>query len=153
MVVLGVITLILLVYTLIYYAYLANHSEHDVSFFMSVTLIMLVMNLCTNAGGTYALSWLYLIIAVVFIGVGFAVDKEESIAFYQAIGPWFKNTFSDTATIGFKLLSFILFPVGMICYFTMQGSNVALARTCGRSALFGLLFWAVLAWALVGLLA
>ena len=84
---LGVITLILLVYSLIFYAYLANHSEHDVSFFMSVSLIMLVMNLCTNASGAFGLSWLYLVVALVFIGVGFAVDKDESIDFYKSVVP------------------------------------------------------------------
>ena len=36
MVALGVITLFLTGYVLVYYAYLANHSDRDVSFFMSV---------------------------------------------------------------------------------------------------------------------
>ena len=89
MVALGVITLILLVFALIFYAYLANYSEHDVSFFMSVSLILLVMNLCTNASGSFGLSWLYLVVAVLFLGLGFAVDAHESVEFYKSIGPWF----------------------------------------------------------------
>ena len=38
---LSVITLVLLVFMLIFYAYLANTSDHDVSFFLSVGLILL----------------------------------------------------------------------------------------------------------------
>ena len=75
---LSVITLVLLVFMLIFYAYLANYSEHDVSFFLSVGLILIVMNLCTNASGTFGLSWLYLVVAVLFLGLGFAVDRHEA---------------------------------------------------------------------------
>lgn len=148
---LGVITLILLVYSLIFYAYLANHSEHDVSFFMSVSLIMLVMNLCTNASGAFGLSWLYLVVALVFIGVGFAVDKDESIDFYKSVVPWFKTTFTDTALLGYRALSFIVFPAGMVFYFVKYNDNPALSRICGRCSLFGLLMWAVLLWMILGL--
>ena len=151
MVAVGVIPLILFVYTLIFYSYLANHSDHDVAFFLSVSLILLVMNLGTNAGGTFGLAWLYLIVAALFIGVGFAVDKHASISFYQSIGPWFKSTFTDASTIGYKLLSFIVFPVGIVFYYTMYNSNRERALICGRCGLFGLLLWAVLLWAILGL--
>ena len=151
MVALGVITLILLVYALIYYAYLANHSDHDVSFFMSVSLILLIMNLSTNASGSFALSWFYLIVAVLFIGVGFAVDKHQSVRFYQSIGPWFKETFSNTKLLAVKLISFIVFPSGIIAYYMQYKTNKQSALVCGRCAAFGVLFWAVLLWAILGL--
>ena len=150
MVILGVITLILLIWSLIYYSYLANHSEHDVSFFMSVTLILLVMNLATNAAGTFGLAWVYLIVSVIFLGVGFAIDKHTSVAFYQSIGPWFKKTFTDSAFV-YHIFCFLFCPVALICYFTLQKTNVTLARSCGRSGLFGLLFGIVLVWAVFGL--
>ena len=151
MVALGVITLILLVFALIFDAYLANYSEHDVSFFMSVSLILLVMNLCTNASGSFGLSWLYLVVAVLFLGLGFAVDVHESVEFYKSIGPWFKSTFSDVTLLGWKALSFVIFPAGIACYFAMYNGKPALARTCGKCGIWGLLLWAVLLWAILGL--
>ena len=83
MAVLGVVTLVLLVFTLLFYAYLANHSDHDVSFFMSAGLILLVMNLATNAGGAFGLAWLYLSASLLFLGLGFAVDRANAAAFYD----------------------------------------------------------------------
>ena len=148
---LGVITLILLVFVLIFYAYLANYSERDVSFFLSVGLIMLVMNLCTNAGRMFGLAWLYLVIAVLFLGLGFAVDAHESVEFYKSIGPWLKATFSDAALLGWKALSLVVFPAGMVCFFVMYKDKPALARVCGKCGLWGLLLWAILLWAILGL--
>ena len=150
MVILGVITLILLIWSLIYYSYLANHSEHDVSFFMGVTLILLVMNLATNAAGTFGLAWVYLIVSVIFLGVGFAVDQHTSAAFYRSIGPWFKKTSTDPA-IGYRLLSLIIPIVGIVCYFALPDNKTALARTCGKSALWGIVWWLFLCWAIIGI--
>ena len=148
---LSVITLVLLVFMLIFYAYLANYPEHDVSFFLSVGLILIVMNLCTNASGTFGLSWLYLVVAVLFLGLGFAVDRHEATEFYKSIGPWFKATFSDAALLGWKALSLIVFPAGIACYFAMYKGKPALARTCGKCGIWGLILWAVILWATLGL--
>ncbi len=148
---LSVITLVLLVFMLIFYAYLANNSDHDVSFFLSVGLILLIMNLCTNASGSYGLSWLYLVVSLLFLGLGFAVDARNSTAFYKSIGPWFKTTFTDTAVLGWKALSMVVYPAGMVCYFVLYREKPELARTCGKCALWGLLLWAVILWAILGL--
>ncbi len=152
MIALGIVTLLLLVFTLVYYAYLANHSEKDVSFFMSVSLIMLVMNLATNTagGGILGISWLYFAVALIFIGVGFAVDTHESVAFYQSIGPWFKNTFSNMKLFGWQVLSSVLFPAGVILYFVWYNKQGVLARECGKCAMWGLLAWAMLLWMILG---
>ena len=151
MAVLGVVTLVLLVFTLLFYAYLANHSDHDVSFFMSAGLILLVMNLATNAGGAFGLAWLYLAASLLFLGLGFAVDRANAAAFYASVGPWFKETFSSGALFAQKALSFLVFPAGIALYFVKYGSDPALARTCGKCGAWGLLFWAVLLWAILGL--
>ena len=151
MVVLGFITLVLTAFTFAYYCYIANHSEeHDVSFFLSVELIFMVMNLFTNAGGLYGLSWLYLAASVVFLGVGWLVDLEHSIGFYKSIGPWFQNTFTNTALIGWQVLSFVLFPAGAVLYFVNYKGNTALAKSCGRAAWFGCLCVLLLLWAILG---
>ena len=150
MVALGIVTLILLVFTLIYYAYIANHSDHDVSFFMSVSLILLVMNLCTNAGGTFGLAWLYLIVSVLFIGLGWAVDRNASVSFYQSIGPWFKKTFGD-GVAGYRILCWLIPIVGIVCYFALPDNKTALARTCGKYALWGIVWWLFLCWAIIGI--
>lgn len=148
----GIITLVLTGFVFLYYAYIANHTEeHDVSFFLSVALIFMVMNLFTNAGGLYALAWLYLVADVVFLGVGWLIDLDDSIGFYTSIGPWFKNTFTDSATLCWKLLSFVLFPAGIALYFVNYNGNAALAKTCGRAAWFGCLFWIILLWAILGI--
>ncbi len=151
MVALGVITLFLTGFMLIFYAYLANHSEHDVSFFMSVGLISMVMNLCTNAGGIFGLAWLYLIIAVLFLGLGFAVDAEYSVAFYRSMGPWFKNTFTNTKLIGWQILSMVVFPVGIALHFVWYGKKDDMAAVCGKCGAWGLLLWGVLLWMILGL--
>lgn len=151
MVALGIITLFLTGFAIIYYSYLSNHSERDVSFFLSVSLIAMLMNLCTNAGGVFGLSYVYLVIAVVFIGVGFAVDTTETIGFYTSIGPWFKTTFTNTAHIGWQVLSLIVFPAGIALYFVWYQTKPELARLCGRSALFGILLWILLLWTILGL--
>ncbi len=148
----GFITLVLTGFVFLYYSYIANHTEeHDVSFFLSVALISMVMNLFTNAGGIFALAWLYLVIDVVFLGVGWLVDLENSVGFYTSIGPWFKNTFTDTQTIGWKVLSFVLFPAGIVLYFVNYNGNNTLAKTCGRAAWFGCLCVLLLLWAILGI--
>ena len=151
MIALGVITLFLTGFALVFYAYLANNSERDVSFFLSVGLISMVMNLCTNAGGIFGLAWMYLGIAVLFIGLGFAVDTECAVAFYQSIGPWFKNTFTNTKLIGWQILSTVLFPVGIALHFVWYGKKTDVATVCGRCGAWGLLLWGILLWMILGL--
>ncbi len=149
--VLGVFTLPLTVFVLIYYSYLFRHTDHDVSFFLSVSLISLVMNLFTNGGGLYELAFLYLGIAVLFIALGFAVDTQATVAFYTSIGPWFKNTFTNVKLIGWQALSFC-FPAGAALYFAWyKGEKHELAVECGKCALWGLLSIAVLLWAILGI--
>ena len=151
MVALGVITLFLTGYVLVYYAYLANHSDRAVSFFMSVSLISMVMNLCTNAGGVFGLAWLYLIIALVFAGVGFAVDAEQSVAFYRSVGPWLKTTFTNTKLIGWQILSAVLFPVGIALHFVWYGKKNEAALACGKCGAWGLLVCGILLWMILGI--
>ena len=151
MVALGLITLVLTAFTFVYYCYIANHTdEHDVSFFLSVELIFMVMNLFTNAGGVYGLSFLYLVAAVIFLGVGWLIDSESSLGFYKSIGPWFKNTFTNTALIGWQILSFVLFPAGAVLYFVNYNGKNELARSCGRAAWFGCVCILLLLWAILG---
>ena len=149
---LGIITLVLTGFTIVYYCYIANHTdEHDVSFFISVGLISMVMNLCTQAGGVFALSWLYFAIDILFIALSFAVSVQGSIGFYKSIGPWFKNVFSNFGMIGWQLLSFILFPAGVVLYFALFRSKSEVALACGKMALWGMLFWLLAVWAVLGL--
>lgn len=150
--VLSIITLPLTIFALIYYAYLFRHTDHDVSFFLSVSLISLIMNLFTNVGGIYVLGFLYLGLAVLFIGLGFAVDARASVNFYTSIGPWFKKTFTNTKLLGWQVLS-LLFPAGAALYFTWYKNDEKheLALECGKCALWGLLFIGVLLWAVLGL--
>ncbi len=149
---LGIITLILTCFMIVYYCYIANHTdEHDVSFFISVGLISTVMNLCTNASGFFGIAWLYLVIAVLFLAAGWLIDFHTSINFYLSIGPWFIKTFTNTSVIVWQLLSFFAFPVGIVLYFVKYNGNNALARTCGRAACFGILLYGLLLWAILGL--
>lgn len=148
--VLSIFTLVLTVFVLIFYAYLFRHTDHDVSFFLSVGLISLIMNLFTNLGGVFVLGFLYLGIGVIFLAVGFAVDAKATIGFYTSIGPWFKRTFTDTKLIGWKILS-LLFPVGGCLYFAWYKGKNELAQECGKCALWGLLYIALILWAVLGI--
>lgn len=148
---LGVITLFLTGFVLVYYGYMAKHSDHDVSFFLSVGLISMVMNLCTNAAGNFVIAWLYFVLAIVFVGLGFAVSVPETVGFYKSIGPWFKTTFTNTRLIGWQILSLIIFPAGIALYFTWYKTKSELAKICGACALWGLLLWALLLWMILGL--
>lgn len=150
--VLSVITLPLTIFVLIYYGYLFRHTDHDVSFFLSVGLISLIMNLFTNKGGVFELGVLYLGLAVLFIGLGFAVDARASVKFYTSIGPWFKKTFTNTKLLGWQILS-LVFPAGVGLYFAWykNDNKRELALECGKCALWGLLCVAVLLWAILGL--
>ena len=151
MVALGIVTLVLTAYMMIFYAYLSRHQDRDVSFFMSVGLISMIMNLCTNAGGNYGIAWLYFIIAIAFIALGFAVSVSDTIGFYTSIGPWFKAQFSDIKTCGFNVLSAVCFPAGIALYFVNYKKNVTLAKNCGKAALWGILLWGLLLWAILGI--
>lgn len=150
--VLGIITLVLTAFMMIFYAYLANHTERDVSFFLSVGIISMVMNFCTNMGGVYQLSVLYLIIAVAFLALGFAVSVQDTIGFYTSIGPYFARVFTDSATVVWRVLSFVLAPVGIVLYFVFYNSDNERARVCGRAGLFGLLLWILILWAVMGMI-
>lgn len=151
---LGIVTLFLTAFMLIFYAYLSRHSDRDVSFFMSVGIISMVMNLCTNIGGPYGLSVVYLIIAVGFLALGFAVSVKDTIGFYTSIGPWFKQTFTNGKLIGWEILSMVLFPAGIILYFVwcngkQEGQHEA-AVACGKCGMWGFLLVGLLLWAILG---
>jgi len=154
MLALAIITLFLTGFAFVYYSYLSEHSEKDVSFFLSVLLISMVMNLCTNMGGNNSViggfAIVYLIITVLFIGLGFAIDLHNTLAFYKSIGPWFKRTFTNAKMIGWQILSFIVFPAGLVLFFVDYKPQPALAKTCGRCAAFGLLVWGLLLWMILG---
>lgn len=147
----GVITLFLTAFVFVFYSYLANHSEHDVSFFLSVSIISMIMNLFTNMGGVYVLSFLYLGIDVLFIALGFAVSVEDSVAFYRSIVPWFKDTFTNGAVIGWQVLSAVLFPAGIALFFVNYRSNNVLAKACGKAAALGLVLVVWLLWMILGI--
>lgn len=148
---LGVITLFLTGFVLVYYGYMAKHSDHDVSFFLSVGMISMVMNLCTNAAGNFLIAWLYFVLAIAFAALGFAVSVPETVGFYTSIGPWFKKTFTNTKLIGWQILSMAIFPAGIALYFVWYKTKTELAKTCGVCALWGLLLWALLLWMILGL--
>ncbi len=163
----GLITLFLTGFMLVYYAYLFRNTDHDVSFFISVGIIIMVMNLFTNAAtvttevvdgaevtsyGAQVLSVLYLIIDAVFIAVGWAVDVEGSKNFYTSIGPWCKATFTDVATVGWKVLSFVIAPAGVVLFFVHYKSNPVLAKTCGKAGGWGLLLWVIILWTILGII-
>ena len=148
---LGIVTLVLTCFMLVFYGYIDRHSDRDVSFFMSVGIISLVMNLFTNGGGLFGLAWLYFIIALAFLGLGFAVSVPASVGFYTSIGPWFKATFTDRWSIGWRILSLVIFPVGIVLFFVWFESRPKLARMCGQAAIWGLLLCALLLWAILGI--
>lgn len=151
--ILGIVSLFVTAFMLIFYAYLDAHTDHDVSFFLSVGLISMFMNLCTNMSESVrVLSVVYLIIAVAFLALGCAVSLEGTKEFYTSIGPWFGKTFSDSETLGWKLLSFLLAPAGIVLFFVYYKSNRERARLCGRAGLFGLLVWVVLIWMIFGII-
>lgn len=151
----GIITLFLTSFVLAYYGYINRHSDvADVSFFMSVCLISMVMNLCTNAAGGSAavLSWLYLAVDVLFLAVGFAVSLEHTIGFYKSIVPWLTNTFSNVKLIGWQLLSLLVCPAGMVLYFVWsKGEKEEVALECGKLAVWGVLLWVILLWTILGI--
>lgn len=149
--ILAVVTILLTIFTLIFYAYLDRHTERDVSFFMSVCVISLVMNLFTNGGGVFVLAYLYLVIAVLFLALGFAVSVSDTIGFYTSIGPWCKKTFTNKEYIGWQVLSALCFPAGFVLYFKWYNTKSALAKECGKCGIWGLLCVAIILWAILGL--
>lgn len=148
----GIITLLLTGFMLVYYAYLFRNTDHDVSFFISVGIISMVMNLFTNSSAAaMGLSILYLIVALAGIGLGWVVDANGSKAFYTSIGPFFKNEFSGPLVL-WKVLSFALPPVGIVCYFVFYKTEKERALACGNCGLWGLLLWVLLIWAIIGII-
>lgn len=148
---LGIITLIMTSFIMIYYGYLAKHTDRDVSFFMSVSIISIIMNLCTNASGKFGLSWVYFAIALLFFGLGFAVSASGSVSFFASSGPWFKKQFSSAKIWGFNVLSAVVFPAGIVLFFVNYKKNREFACQCGKAALWGILLWALILWAILGL--
>lgn len=151
MIALGIITLVLTSFMMVYYAYLSRHTDRDVSFFMSIGIISIILNLYTNQIGLFGIAWLYFVLALAFIGLGFAVSTSGSIAFYTSIGPWFKTQFSDAKTCGLNVLSLAFFPAGIVLFFTLYKKDRALALSCGKCSLWGILLWGLLLWAILGL--
>lgn len=152
MLALGIITLFLTAFMLGYYGYINRHDEvADVSFFMSVGLISMVLNLFTNAAGGNVLSWVYLVVDLAFLGLGFAVSTEHSIGFYKSLGPWCVSTFTNKALIGWQLLSFFCFPAGIALYFVWGKEKPELSLECGKMSVWGILFWAILLWTILGI--
>lgn len=155
MLALGIITLFLTAFMLGFYGYIGRHDdEHDISFFMSVGLIFMVMNLGTNAagGGALGLSWLYLVVDIAFLALGFAVSVEHSIGFYKSLFPWCKRVFTGKF-IGWQLLSFICFPAGLVFYFVWSKTDkTERALECGKMALWGALLWIIVIWTIFAII-
>lgn len=150
----GIVTLFLTAFMLAIYGYLGKHTERDVSFFMAVGIISIVMNLFTNAGGGGAL-WLsvgYLAIAVIFIALSFAVSVQGTVGFYKSVGSWCIKTFTNVSLIGWQILSFFLFPAGIALYFVWYKTKPELAEVCGKASMWGVLLWVVLLWTILGIL-
>ena len=150
MVALGIVTLVLTAYMMIFYGYLSRNTDRDVSFFLSVGIISMLMNLCTNAAGIFGIAWLYFVIALAFIALGFAVSTSSTIGFYTSIGPWFKEQFSDMKACGYNVLSAVCFPAGIALYFVNYKKDLSFANACGKAALWGVLLWGLLLWAILG---
>lgn len=147
----GIVTLFLTSFMLVYYGYLFKHTDHDVSFFFSVGIISVIMNLFTNMSASAAvLSIVYLVIAVAFLGVGFAIDASGSVAFYRSIGSWFGSTFGNKKLILWEVLSFLIPIAGIILYFVNYKSNREVALAAGKACLWGLLIELLLVWMIVG---
>ena len=151
MLALGIVTLFLMGFMLVFYGYLSRHSEHDVSFFLSVGIIFIIMNLFTNASeSAVVLAWLYLVVAIAFLALGFAVSVPETLNFYKSIGPWFKKTFTDTKHIGWDLLSFVIAPAGVALYFVNHRKDRYFADRCGKLGVWGIFLWLLLIWMILG---
>ena len=149
--IIGIISLLLTSFMIAYYGYIFRTTDHDVSFFVSVGIVSIVMNLFTNMSASASvLSIVYLIVAVLFLGVGFAIDLNGTIAFYTSIGGWFTRNFTDKNAL-WRILSFVLSPVGIVLFFVYYGSDRELAVTCGKAGAWGLLIELLLLWAILGL--
>ena len=85
------------------------------------------------------------------LALGFAVSVKETVGFYTSIGPWFKETFTDTALIGWKILSFLCCPAGIVLYFVWYRTKPEMAKICGKCGIWGVLLWILLIWAILGL--
>ncbi len=153
MLAIGIVTLFLTAFMMAFYGYINRHSdEHDVSFFLSVGIISMVMNLCTNAGGGGALylSWLYLGIDVLFLALGFAVSVDLTLGFYKSIVPWCQRTFGNPL-IGWQCLSFFVCPAGIALYFVWGKEKPEISLECGKMGLWGVLLWIMLLWTILGI--
>jgi len=150
--VLNVFSLLLTVFTLITYSVISIKTEHSTAFFLCVEIIALIANLCTITGGAWMMAILYIIVSAAFLGLSFVVDKEESIAYYRGMGPWFKSTFAENKDIGFQILSFLLAPVGIVLYFVWYHTKPELSRKCGKMGAWGILLWLVLLWLILGMI-
>lgn len=146
----GIITFFLTCFVMIYFGYLAEHTDHDVSFFLAVGIISIVMNLCTNSGAIWGLAWVYLIVDVAFLAAGFLISRSGSVAFYTSIVPWFKNTFADKM-IGVKLLSFLVPPAGAVLYGINYRKDGEISAVSGKAGIWGLLVWLLMLWFVLGL--
>ncbi len=151
---LNVLSLLVLGFMLIFYGFMANRSENNVSFFLCVGLICFIANLCTISGGAWLAAILFLIIGLGFLGLGFVVNRHKATEFYTSIGPWFKKTFTNKSLIGWQALSMIVPPAGAVLYFVWYKNEAKhdVCLECGRNALWGILLWLCLIWLIVGMI-
>lgn len=149
---LSVITLLLTAFTIVFYGYLFKKTEHSVSFFICVEMFAFVANLCTITAGSWMIAILYLIVSAAFLGIGFAIDTRQTIAFYCGMGGWFKTTFTNTALIGWRVLSLLLPPAGVVLYFVWYKEKKELSHECGKMAIWGVLLWLVMIWLILAMI-
>ncbi|MBO5045412.1 MAG: hypothetical protein J6C93_00905 [Clostridia bacterium] len=138
---LSVITLLVTVFTIGYFTYMFHATENNVAFFLCVEIFAFVANLLTISSGAFTISILYLVASVAFLGIGFAINKKKTIAFYTGIGGWFKRIFTNKETFGWQILSFLLPPAGIALYFVNYKANRSRAEICGKMGLWGVILW------------
>jgi hypothetical protein len=148
----SVLTLILTIFTLVFYGYMFRHTEHSVGFFLCVELYALIANFLTNSSGFFSISILYLIISLAFLGIGFAINTKQTLTFYTSIGGWCKNLVADLPLFGWRMLSLFVPPAGIVLYFVWYRNPSKPALECGRMAIWGILLWLAVIWLVLGMI-
>lgn len=152
MVFLNLLSLLVTAFVVAYFSFFSKKSDHSLSFFLCVSICMFIANLLTASagGGAYYAAIGYLIVDVIFLGLAFAVNAGEAVDCYKEFAVWGKRTFVGNQYLVLQLLSFFIFPAGIVLYFINYKKDNAKALTCGKCALWGIVFWASLIWFICG---
>lgn len=151
---LNFVSLLVTAFVIAYYNMFMKKTERSLSFFLCVGICLFVANLITATvgGGAYFAAIAYVIVDLLFLAIALLIEFGQAVDTYVDFVRWAKRVFipANNPYLWLQLVSFFVFPVGIVLYFVNYKKDFEKAVAYGKAGLWGLIFCASFVWYVCG---